>query len=84
MPLMGKEQIERTYNSYEEIANAFGYPGGECTEIYLCTQSNKDEPSHYEMIRRPAEKEALFSSPYIDKAQLAWSKNEGALIPYKA
>ena len=83
MPLMGKKQIEIEYNSYEEISRAFGSPGAECTEIYLCTHSNSSEPSHYEMVSRPDIREALFSSPYIEKAELAWSKAEGTIIPFQ-
>lgn len=84
MALMEKASIEEKYGSYEEIAQAFSYPGRECTEIYLCTHISKQGPSHYEMVRRPDEKEALFDSPYIEKAELAWSRNRGALIPYKS
>ncbi len=79
MPLMGKEQVEKTYNSYEEIAKAFG----ECTEIYLVTHKNSDGPSHYEMVSRPELREALFDSPYITKAELAWSRERGSILPYK-
>lgn len=83
MALMEKAQIEKQYGTYEEIAKAFSYPGRECTEIYLCTHISKSEPSHYEMVRRPDEKEALFDSSYIEKAELAWSRELGVLIPYK-
>ncbi len=84
MASMRKESIERQYESYEEIARAFGSPGCECTEIYLYTDRGKEEPSHYKMVRSPSEKEALYSSPYVKNVQLAWSKNQGALIPYKS
>jgi hypothetical protein len=80
MALMDKKQIERQYNSYEEVAKAFG----ECTEIYLCTHLTAEEPSHYEMARRPDAREALFDSPYIKDVKLAWSKDEGAVIPFKS
>lgn len=84
MALMDKKQIERQYNSYEEVAKAFSYSGGECTEIYLCTHRTAEEPSHYEMVRRPDEREALFDSPYIKDVKLAWSKDKGAVIPFKS
>lgn len=80
MSLMEKKQIESQYDSYEAIAEAFTG----CIEIYLCTHTTEDEPSHYKMIYRSAESEALFSSPYIKKTELAWSKNKGAVIPYKS
>lgn len=84
MSLMSKKQIESQYDSYEAIAKAFSSSGSECIEIYLCTHSTEDEPSHYDMVHRFAEREALLSSPYIKKTELAWSKNKGAVIPYKS
>lgn len=85
MASMDKETIELQYKSYEEIARAFGFPGAECTEIYLyCNSSSQNKPSHYKMIRRSHEKESMFTSPYVHNAQLAWSKSQGSLIPYKA
>ena len=79
---MRKKSIEMQYDSYEEIAKAFGSPGCECTEIYLYTDCGGDEPSHYKMVRRPSEKKALFSSPCVGNIKLAWSKYQGSLIPY--
>jgi len=79
-----KKQIEEQYNSYEEVAKAFSYPGGTCTEIYLCTHRTREEPSHYEMVCRSEEAQALFNSPYIKDVKLAWSKDKGAVIPFKS
>jgi hypothetical protein len=84
MTLMDKARIEEKYSSYEQIAQAFSAPGGECTEIYLCIHENSQQPSHYEMVRRPEERESLLDSPYIKSAELAWSKNQGTIIPYKS
>jgi hypothetical protein len=84
MPLMEKSEIEEKYSSYEHIAQAFGPPGMECTEIYLVTHLTSQEPSHYEMVRHQNQKDALLASPYIKKAELAWSRNQGTLIPYKS
>lgn len=80
---MSKKQIEIQYNSYEEVAKAFSNPIHECTKIYLCTHQTAEEPSHYEMVYRPDIREALFDSPYIKDVKLAWSKDKGAVIPFK-
>jgi hypothetical protein len=82
MATMGKEQIEGSYKSYEEIARGFSSPTLECTEIYLFTHSTKREPSHYCMVRNSAEREAMFSSPYVDDPRLVWSKDRGTIIPF--
>ena len=84
MSLMSKNQIETQYDSYEAIAKTFSSPGSECTEIYLVVHSTSDKPSHYNMVYSTADREAMFSSPYIGEANLAWSKSKGTLIPFKA
>ncbi len=78
MPLMEKQHIEKEYGSYEEVARAFG----DCSEIYVCTHVSGGEPSHYNMCRSAAERDELLSSPYLTKAELAWSKAGGAVIPF--
>ena len=80
MSLMSKNQIENDYVSYEAIAQAFT----DCIEIYLVIHSSSDKPSHYSINYSPADTEAMFSSPFIAEANLAWSKSRGAIIPFKS
>jgi len=86
MSSMPKKQVESRYSSYEEAAKAFSSQaaGMECTEIYLYSMQEGGELTHYKMVRRPGERDGLFSSPYTHNVQLAWSRKEGAVIPFKS
>lgn len=86
MSSMSKKQIESQYKSYEEAAKAFSSEvlGTECTEIYLYSQYEGGELTHYKMVRKPGEREEVFNSPYTHNVKLAWSKKDGAVIPFKS
>ena len=86
MSLMSKEEIESTYNSYDEIVKAFTG----CREIWLVLHKSsvkpskltmscflpwiKLKPSHYNIIYSAAEFNEMMKSPYLIRYSLVWEK----------